>query len=45
MAEAQCLYTIYYVPDPSKGLELLAEYEDYKDVFLEDKANELPLYG
>ena len=44
-AEAQCLYTIHYVPDSSKGLELLAKYEDYRDVFSEDKANKLPPYG
>ena len=44
-AKAQCLYTVYYVPELSKGLELLAEYKDYRDVFLKDKANELLLYG
>ena len=46
MAEAQCLYAIYYVPGPSKGEpELPAEYEDFKDIFLENKANELMPHG
>ena len=45
IAEAQYLYAICYVPDLSKGPELLAEYEDYRDIFSEDKANELPLYS
>ena len=43
--KAQYLYTIHYVPNLSKGLELLAEYENYKDIFSENKANELPSYG
>ena len=45
MAKAQCLYTIHYVPDLSKGPELPAKYKDYRNVFSEDKANELSPYG
>jgi len=45
VAKAQCLYTIHYVPDLSKGPELLAKYKDYRNVFLEDKANKLPPYS
>ena len=45
-AEAQHLYAIYYIPGSSKGKpELPAKYEDFKDVFLEDKANELILHS
>ena len=45
IAEAQYLYAICYVPDLSKGPELPAKYEDYRDVFSEDKANELLPYS
>jgi len=45
-AKAQHLYAVRYVHGPpEKGPELPAEYEDYRDVFSEDKANELPLHG